>query len=189
MDEEYCKGGKRHTSRARKELKGTPQGAPISPLLSNLYIHRFILDWKKLGYARHFGAEIVNSTDDFCVLGKASAVEMLAAVKRIMDNLKLPINEQKTRCLWCPDEAFEFLGYSIGRNYRRNSKGNYIGTRPRQVSVQSICRRIIEQTTRRYGWMETEESGTLELDDVRMGELFPPRTSQPYFKQRLMLTR
>ena len=68
--EEDGKGGSRRTSRARKERKGTPQGAPISPLLSNIYMRRFILGWKVLGYARRFGAEIVNYADDFCVLGK-----------------------------------------------------------------------------------------------------------------------
>ena len=71
--EEDGKGGSRRTSRARKERKGTPQGAPISPLLSNIYMRRFILGWKVLGYARRFGAEIVNYADDFCVLGKAPA--------------------------------------------------------------------------------------------------------------------
>ena len=63
--EEDGKGGKRRTNRARKERKGTPQGAPISPLLSNIYMRRFILGWKQLGYARRFGAEIVNYADDF----------------------------------------------------------------------------------------------------------------------------
>ena len=94
--EEDGKGGTRRTNRARKERKGTPQGAPISPLLSNIYMRRFVLGWKVLGYARRFGAEIVNYADDFCVLGKAPAAEMLAAVNRLMARLKLPVNAQKT---------------------------------------------------------------------------------------------
>ena len=69
-------------------------------------------------------------------------MEMLEAVKRIMEELKLPVNERKTRCLRCPEEALEFLGYRIGRNYRRRGRGSYIGTRTRQASVGSICRRI-----------------------------------------------
>ena len=107
VEEDSGQGGKRRTNRARRERKGTPQGAPISPLLSNLYMRRFILGWKLLGYARRFQAEIVNYADDFCVLGKAPAAGMLAVVKRLMQVLKLPINARKTRCLRFPPEQGE----------------------------------------------------------------------------------
>ena len=120
-------------------------------------MRRFILGWKKLGYARRYCAKIVNYADDVCVLGRAPSAEMLTAVKRLMDKLKLPVNKQKSRCLRYPDEAFEFLGYRIGRNYRRNGKGSYIGTRPSKAGVQSICRKISDQTAARYGLMTTEE--------------------------------
>lgn len=155
--EEDGEGGSRRTNRARKERKGTPQGAPISPLLSNIYMRRFILGWKAQGHARRFGAEIVNYADDFCVLGKAPAAEMLAVVNRLMGRLKLPVNARKTRCLRCPEEPLEFLGYRIGWNYRPTDGSRYIGTRPSRASVQSICRRIDEQTDYRYGWLEAEE--------------------------------
>ena len=39
---------------------------------------------------------------------------MLAAVNRLMEGLKLPINAQKTRYLQCPEESLELLGYRIG---------------------------------------------------------------------------
>ena len=157
MEEDDGKGGRRRTNRARRERKGTPQGAPISPVLSNIYMRRFILGWKVLGHARRYRSEIVNYADDFCVLGKAPAAEMLAAVRRLMEALKLPVNERKTRCLRCPEEPMEFLGYRIGRNYRPHGKGCYIGTRPSKASVQSICRKISEQTAARYGLMKTED--------------------------------
>ncbi len=151
VEEDDGKGGRRRTNRGRWERKGTPQGAPISPLLSNLYMRRFVLGWKVLGYARRFCAEIVNYADDFRVLGKAPAAEMLTAVKRIMEELKLPVNERKTRCLRCPEEPMGFLGYRIGRNYRPKGRGAYIGTRPSKASVQSICRKISEWTAPRNG--------------------------------------
>ena len=157
VEEDDGKGGKRRTNRARKERKGTPQGSPISPLASSLYMRRFVLGWKTLGYARRFQAEIVNYADDLCVLGKAPAADMLAAVRRLMDGLKLPVNERKTRCLRCPEEAFEFLGYRIGRNYRPHGKGAYIGTRPSKASVQSICRKISAMTARVHGRRSTED--------------------------------
>ena len=126
-------------------------------LLSNLYMRRFILGWKLSGHARRFRSEIVNYADDICVLGKAPAAEMLSAVKRLMDRLKLPVNERKTRCQRCPEEPIEFLGYRIGRNYRTEGRGPYIGTRPGKASVRGICRRVSEQTAKRHGLMSAED--------------------------------
>ena len=151
VDEDDGRGGRRRTNRARRERKGTPQGSPISPLLSNIYMRRFILGWRVLGYARRFKAEIVNYADDFAVLGKAPAAEMLAAVEALMKRLKLPINAEKTRCCRVPEEPMTFLGYRIGRNYRPSTGAAYIGTRPSPASVQSVCRRVSELTTRRAG--------------------------------------
>ena len=128
VEEDDGKCGKRRTNRAKKERKGTPPGCPISPLLSNIYMRRFILGWKQLGYAWRFHAEIVNYADDIYILGKVSATEMLLAVNRIMVHLKLPVNAGKTRCLRCPEEPLEFLGYRIGTNYRHDEGGAYIGT-------------------------------------------------------------
>ena len=154
--EEDGRGGRRRTTRARRERKGTPQGAPISPLLSNLYMRRFILGWKGLGYARRFKAEVVNYADDFVVLGRVPAAIMRAAVEDLVKRLKLTLNAEKTREVRVPKEPLEFLGYRIGRNYRRDTGRSYIGTRPSSASVQSLCRRVSELTARRYGLLEPE---------------------------------
>ena len=156
VEEDDGKGGKRRTNRARRERKGTPQGSPVSPLLSNIYMRRFILGWKVLGYARRFEAEVVNYADDIVVLGKAPPADMLAAFELLMKRLKLAGNAEKTRCCRVPEESFEFLGYRIGRNYRRDTGRAYIGTRPSPASVRSICRNISELTERRYGAQEQE---------------------------------
>ena len=62
-----------------------------------------------------------------------------------------PHRLRKTRCLRCPEDSFDFLGYRIGRIHRPTGKGSYIGTRPSKASVQSICRKVSELTTPRYG--------------------------------------
>ena len=156
VEEDDGKGGNRRTNRARRERKGTPQGAPLSPLLSNVYMRRFLLGWKRLGHARRHGAEVVNYADDFVVCGKAPAQAMRADVERMMEQLRLPVNATKTRCLRSPEEPVEFLGYRIGRNYSRNGGRAYIGTRPSKASVRSIRRTISELTAARYGLLEPE---------------------------------
>ena len=71
-----------------------------------------------------------------------------------MERLRLPINVTKTRSMRVPEEPLEFLGYRIGRNYRRDTGRAYIGTRPSRSSVVSVCRRISELTHRRYGLLD-----------------------------------
>ena len=157
VEEDDGRGGRHRTNRARRERKGTPQGAPISPLFSNVYMRRFIRGWKVLGYARRFGAEIVNYADDFAVLGRAPASAMLAVVEGLMKRLKLPMNAEKTRCCRVPEEPMTFLGYRIGRNYRPGTGAAYIGTRPSPASVQGICRRVSELSTSRHGLVPPKE--------------------------------
>ena len=145
-------------------------------------MRRFVLDWKVLGCAWRFRSEIVNYADDLCALGKAPAAEMLATVERLMAGLKLAINERKTRCLRSPEEAFEFLGYRIGRIHRPTGKGSYIGTRPGKASVQSICRRDQrgdDAPLRAVG--VRGGCGTPQSDHHRMGKLLEPWTRQPVY--------
>ena len=149
VEEDDGHGGRRRTNRARRERKGTRKGHRFrrcSGLHASFHSGR-----KVLGYARRFEAEIVNYADDFAVLGRAPAAVMLAAVETLLARLKLPMNAEKTRCCRLPEAPMTFLGYRIGRNYRRDTGRAYIGTRPSQSSVQSICRRVSELTTRRNG--------------------------------------
>ena len=99
VEEDDGHGVRRRTNRARREHKGTPQGSPVSPLFSNIYMRRFIVGWKVLDYARRFRAEIVNFADDVVVLlGKAPATEMLPVIRALVECLRLTVNAQNTRC-------------------------------------------------------------------------------------------
>ena len=80
---------------------------------------------------------------------------MLTAVEALMRRLKLTVNTEKTHCCRVPEDSIEFLGYRIGRNYCRETGRVYIGTRPSAASVQSICRRVSELTTRRDGLLSS----------------------------------
>ena len=115
VEEDDGKGGRRRTTQAKDTARGTPQGAPISPLLANLYMRRFILAWKKQGWEQKFGARIVNYADDFVILCRRNAAEARERMEAIMAKLKLTVNPQKTRVCRVPEETFEFLGYALGR--------------------------------------------------------------------------
>jgi predicted Kef-type K+ transport protein len=43
------RGRKTRTTEARDNRRGIPQGSPISPLLANLYMRRFVMGWRMLG--------------------------------------------------------------------------------------------------------------------------------------------
>ena len=60
VEETDERGRKRRTTVNKDAGQGTPQGAPLSPLLANLYMRRFILGWKKQGWEQRFEARVVN---------------------------------------------------------------------------------------------------------------------------------
>ena len=68
----------------RTKRRGSPQGAPISPLLSNLYMRRFILGWKTLGHQQRLGAHIVNYADDFVICCRGTADEAMRVMRDMM---------------------------------------------------------------------------------------------------------
>jgi RNA-directed DNA polymerase len=55
VEETDKRGRKTRTTEAKDNRRGIPQGSPISPLLANLYMRRFVLGWKKLGLEQSLG--------------------------------------------------------------------------------------------------------------------------------------
>jgi retron-type reverse transcriptase len=64
VEEIDARGRPHRTTRNKDQGMGTPQGAPISPLLSNIYMRRFVRGWKTGGHERRLKARIVNYADD-----------------------------------------------------------------------------------------------------------------------------
>jgi group II intron reverse transcriptase/maturase len=148
VEETDERGRKHRSTRNRDEGRGTPQGAPISPLLSNLYMRRFVLGWKKLGHEKRLRAYIVNYADDLVICCRDRAEEALATMRGIMRKLKLTINETKTRVCKLPEEKFDFLGYTFGRCYSPQTGRAYLGTVPSKKRVIRICEAISSETGR-----------------------------------------
>ncbi len=148
VEETDERGNKHRSTRNRDEGRGSPQGSPISPLLSNLYMRRFVLGWKKLGHEKRLQAYIVNYADDLVICCRGKAEEALDTMRNMMAKLKLTVNEKKTRVCKLPEEKFDFLGYTFGRCYSPKTGRAYLGTTPSKKRVQRICGAISEETRR-----------------------------------------
>ncbi len=179
VEETDEQGNKHRSTRNRDEGRGTPQGAPISPLLSNLYMRRFVLGWKKLGHEKRLEAYIVNYADDLVICCRGRAEEALATMRDIMRKLKLTVNETKTRVCKLPEEKFDFLGYTFGRCYSPKTGRAYLGTVPSKKRVIRICEAISEMTGRNQTLLDQENGGReAQPHDDWMGQLLLSRASQ-----------
>jgi RNA-directed DNA polymerase len=144
VEETDERGHGRRTTRNKDTKRGSPQGAPISPLLANLYMRRFVLGWKTLGHETRYQARIVNYADDFVILCRRRAEDALATMRDMMERLKLTVNETKTHVCRLPAESFDFLGYTFGRMYSPRTGGAYLGARPARQKVFGVSRQLNE---------------------------------------------
>ena len=131
--EETDEHGRKHRStRNRDDGRGTPQGAPISPLLSNIYMRRFVLGWKKLGHERRLRAHVVNFADDLVICCRGGAEEALAKMRDIMQKLKLTVNERRRGSASCRKRSSSFWGIRLDAAIRRKRGGpTWVPFRPR----------------------------------------------------------
>lgn len=137
---------------------GTPQGAVLSPLLANLYLHG--LD-EALEQAGH---RLVRYADDFVVLcrSQAEAEAALARVRQWVEANGLRLHPEKTHVGNClePGQGFEFLGYRFEggrRHVRRKSLQalkDRIRQRTRRTRAEALERIVADLNPMLRGWFE-----------------------------------
>jgi len=158
VEETDKRGRKTRTTEAKDSRCGIPQGSPVSPLLANLYMRRFVLAWEQFGLDRRFGSCIVTYADDLVILcRRGKAVEAAQAMRAIMGKLKLTVNEEKTRVCKIPEETFDFLGYTFGRLYSAKTGQARLGMRPSKKSIQRMVQKIHAMTEISMTWLDTTE--------------------------------
>jgi len=93
-----------------REVAGVSQGGVISPLLANLYLHRF----DEMVSAALPAHQLVRFADDFILLcaDEEFATWGLDVARRSLENLRLSLNLHKTRLTTFAD-GFTFLGYAF----------------------------------------------------------------------------
>lgn len=120
-------------------VAGTPQGAVLSPLLANLYLHPLDCLMEASGF------EMIRYADDFVILCRtdADARMALSQVRAWVETNGLTLHPEKTHVGDCsqPGQGFEFLGYRFETGQRR----------VRQKSLTSLKDRIRDKTGRNRG--------------------------------------
>jgi RNA-directed DNA polymerase len=127
---------------------GASQGAPISPILSNIYLHPFDRVFSGQGH------RLIRYCDDFVILcrSRAEADESLRLAEATIRERQLRLSRDKTR-LVSPAEAFDFLGY------RFNPDGSII---PPPSVPEVVTRRVIEIAARYGGRASRQVSSTMK---------------------------
>lgn len=118
---------------------GTPQGAVISPLLANVYLHPLDV------LIKHEGYRMVRYADDFVILcrSREDAERALETVRGWVEENGLTLHPDKTHVGDClqPGEGFEFLGYRFEAGQRH----------VRKKSLQRLKEKMREKTRRTRG--------------------------------------
>ncbi|MDZ7754672.1 MAG: group II intron reverse transcriptase/maturase [Gammaproteobacteria bacterium] len=136
--------------------RGSPQGAVISPLLANLYLHGLDVHMTQRGY------RMVRYADDLVILCASpdEAQEALQELRHWVEANGLQLHPEKTRVGDCrqPGEGFEFLGYRFeaGRRWvrKKSRKALYdrVRAKTRRSRGDSLARIVADLNPMLRGW-------------------------------------
>jgi group II intron reverse transcriptase/maturase len=108
------------TGKILKRRRGTPQGGPLSPLLSNILLNELDKELESRGH------KFVRYADDCSIFLKSerAAKRVLASISRfIEEKLLLEVNQTKTTI--CRPLRFTILGHGYVSSYKKGDRGKY----------------------------------------------------------------
>jgi len=101
----WLKAGVLHEGILEETVVGSPQGAVISPLLSNIYLHPLDLYWEREVKA----TKMVRYADDLVVLCRWKPPEIyMPKLRQFLTRLRVTVNDDKTRIVHAQD-GFDFF--------------------------------------------------------------------------------
>lgn len=166
--QKWLRAGVSEDGQWSKTTVGTPQGAVVSPLLSNVFLHYVFDLWVEWWRKHHAigNVIVVRYADDF-VMGfqyRPDATRFLRALKERLNKFKLSLHPEKTRLLAfgrfadrdrqmhgkrkC--ESFDFLGFThlLGKNsktgrflVRRQTSAKRLRTKLQQIKQVLMAQR------------------------------------------------
>jgi RNA-directed DNA polymerase len=152
--EQFLKQGVLDEMREWTPEMGSPQGAVISPMLSNIYLNPLDHEMARAGF------EMVRYADDFVILCRSpeEANRALALVQDWTAAAGLTLHPTKTRIVNATEDAFEFLGYRFekGKRYPRAKSltklKDTIRAKTKRTSGQSLQMIIESLNPTLRGW-------------------------------------
>jgi RNA-directed DNA polymerase len=114
-----------------ERTRGTPQGAVVSPLLANLFLHYVFDLWMRREYPDILFERYADDAICHC-RSEAQALELRQALEKRFADCKLQLHPQKTKVVYCndanrpghyPEQSFDFLGYTFRPRVASNHHG------------------------------------------------------------------
>src|SRR5215470_11694601 len=127
---------------------GVPQGSPISPLYSNIYLNLLDQLWHSRGYPAKLGATLHRYADDALLVCRQSARPALAAFEAIAQRMDLTLNRDKTRETRLI-EGFDFLGVQFVKRKSPTTGKQAIYLFPAKSTQKTIRNKLKYLTSRR----------------------------------------
>lgn len=127
---------------------GVPQGSPISPLYSNIYLNLLDQVWHKRDYPEKLGASLHRFADDAILVCRKSAAQALQAFEAIASRMGLTVNREKTRITKLVN-GFNFIGFEFVKRRSPKSGKWSIYIFPSKRAQRNIRQRIKYFTKRR----------------------------------------
>ena len=94
--------------------QGVPQGGPLSPLLSNVYLNLLDRLWERRGYPEKLGAKLYRYADDMVLLCRGNPRAAHEALAALVGRMGLTLHPDKTRTVRV-EEGFDFLSFHFVR--------------------------------------------------------------------------
>ncbi len=152
----------------QERTKGSPQGAVVSPLLANLFLHHAFDTWMRRSYP---DVQFERYADDVIVhaKSKAAAQQMLEAIRARLAECGLELHPEKTKIVYCQDSdrkgqhehiKFDFLGYTFRPRRAKNRWGKpFVSFLP---GVSNKAGKAIRATIREWRLAATRNNQSLE---------------------------
>ena len=127
---------------------GVPQGSPLSPLYSNVYLNLIDQLWHSRKYPEKLGATIHRYADDVVIVCRQNGNAVLAAFRALASRLDLTIHAEKTK-ITTIQSGFDFVGFQFIKRKSPNTGKPTVYIFPSQASRRNIRKRIRGITNRR----------------------------------------